>query len=156
MLAPRYQEIEPQQIPVENSPGLSVRVIAGETANGIIGPVRDIAAQPIYFDVTIQANTVFEQSLPAAHTAFIFVIDGELEVLSETANSSITRNQLAVLSSGNRLHVKAKTDSRFLLIAGAPFNEPVARHGPFVMNTREQIEQAFRDYRDGQFGTIGH
>ena len=154
MMPPRYQELEPQQMPVEHHEGTHIRVIAGETARGNSGPVTNIAAQPIYFDVTMIANNIFEQTLPEQHAAFIFVVEGELEIAGNSANRLITKNQLAVLSAGSQLKISAKIVSRFLLIAGKSFNEPVARYGPFVMNTREEIEQAFRDYRSGQFGSI--
>lgn len=154
MMAPRYQELEPEQMPVEEVDGVSIRVIAGETLRGTRGPVKQIAAQPIYFDVELAANRVFEQTLGEQHAALVFVIAGEISV--QGANSTgVIKNQLAILSPGTQLKIAAKEDSRFLLIAGQPFNEPVARYGPFVMNTREEIEQAFRDYRSGKFGHIG-
>ena len=154
MMPPRYQELEPEQMPVEKDEGMSIRVIAGETARGTRGPVTQIAAQPIYFDVELTANRVFEQTLGEQHAALIFVIAGEINVHGVTTNTVI-KNQLAVLSTGTELKITAQQNSRFLLIAGQPFNEPVARYGPFVMNTREEIDQAFRDYRSGNFGHIG-
>ncbi len=153
MMPPRYQELEPEQIPVEENNGMRIRVIAGETTRGTRGAVTQIAAQPIYFDVELAANHVFEQTLGEQHAALVFVIAGEINVQGVTTNTVI-KNQLAVLSTGTELKITAQQDSRFLLIAGQPFNEPVARHGPFVMNTRDEIEQAFRDYRSGQFGHI--
>lgn len=155
MMAPRYQELEPEQMPVETSDGMRIRVIAGETALGTRGPVTQIAAQPIYFDVALAANQVFQQSIGEHHAAFVFVIAGEINVQG-TSDNSVIKNQLAILSSGTELKIQAAQDSQFLLIAGQPFNEPVARYGPFVMNTREEIEQAFRDYRSGQFGRVGN
>ena len=153
MMPPRYQELEPEQIPVEENNGMRIRVIAGVTTHGTRGAVTQIAAQPIYFDVELAANHVFEQTLGEQHAALVFVIAGEINVHGVTTNTVI-KNQLAVLSTGTELKITAQQDSRFLLIAGQPFNEPVARHGPFVMNTRDEIEQAFRDYRSGQFGHI--
>ena len=153
MMAPRYQELEPEQMPVESGEGTSIRVIAGETARGTRGPVTQIAAQPVYFDVTLDANHLFEQPLGEQHAAFVFVVSGAISIQGTTA-STVAKNQLAILSSGTQLKIHADQDSRFLLIAGQPFNEPVARYGPFVMNTREEIEQAFRDYRSGKFGQI--
>lgn len=153
MMPPRYQELEPEQIPVEENNGMRIRVIAGVTTHGTRGAVTQIAAQPIYFDVELAANRVFEQTLGEQHAALVFVIAGEINVHGVTPNT-VVKNQLAVLSTGTELKITAQQDSRFLLIAGQPFNEPVARHGPFVMNTRDEIEQAFRDYRSGQFGHI--
>ena len=154
MMPPRYQELEPEQIPVEENNGMRIRVIAGTTTRGTRGAVTQIAAQPMYFDVELAANRVFEQTLGEHHAALVFVIAGEINVQGVITNTVI-KNQLAVLSTGTELKITAQQDSRFLLIAGQPFNEPVARHGPFVMNTRDEIEQAFRDYRSGQFGHIG-
>lgn len=154
MMAPRYQELEPEQMPVESDEGISIRVIAGATARGTRGPVTGIAAQPVYFDVTLAAQHRFEQPLGETHAAFIFVIAGAITVHGISTNA-VNKNQLAVLSPGSVLKISATQDSRFLLIAGQPFHEPVARYGPFVMNTREEIDQAFRDYRSGSFGQIG-
>jgi quercetin 2,3-dioxygenase len=153
MMPPRYQELEPEQMPIEEVDGVSIRVIAGETSRGTRGPVTQIAAQPIYFDVELAANRVFEQTLGEHHAALVFVVAGEISIQG-TSSTSVIKNQLAVLSPGTQLKIAAKADSRFLLIAGQPFHEPVARYGPFVMNTREEIDQAFRDYRSGQFGHI--
>jgi redox-sensitive bicupin YhaK (pirin superfamily) len=151
MMAPRYQELEPEQIPVEQHNGMKIRVIAGVTEQGTQGAVTQIAAQPMYFDVELNAQHAFRQNLPSRHTAFVFVIEGSIHI----GNTTLQRNQMAVLGDGDELLVTAMNHSRFLLIAGAAFNEPVARYGPFVMNTRQEIEQAFSDYRSGKFGHVG-
>ncbi len=154
MRTPRYQEFEPGQIPVETRDGhVQVRVIAGTTQQGTQGPVTDIAAAPIYYDVTLPAGQTFTEAVHPEHNGFIYVIEGGLDVKADIA-SSLPAESLAVLSQGDQLSVQAITDSRFLLIAGQPFNEPVARYGPFVMNTQEEIQQAFTDYRAGNFGHI--
>ncbi len=151
MAQPRYQEYEPDQVPLEQrDDGTEVRVIAGSTSQGTAGPVHQIAAQPIYFDVTLPAATTFEEAVPSGHNAFVYVIEGELTIGAD----KVAAGTLAVLADGDQLAVTASTTSRFLLIAGKPFNEPVARSGPFVMNTTDELHQAYTDYRSGNFGRV--
>ncbi len=151
MIPPRYQEIEAGAIPQERHNGCLVRVIAGTTAQGTTGAVQAIAARPTYLDVSLEAGHRFDQPVPAGHTAFIYVIEGELAI----GATRVTADMLAVLGDGEQLTAHAVGNARFLLVAGQPFNEPVARQGPFVMNTAAEIQQAFTDYRDGLFGHIG-
>ncbi len=152
MNPPRYQEFEPQQIPVETlADGTVIRVIAGTTANGTEGAVTQIAAQPIYFDVTVPPGASFHQPLPPSHNAFVKMIEGRLAIDC----NDLLSGSLAVLGEGDQLEANAREEgARFLLIAGKPFNEPVARSGPFVMNTDAEIRQAYADYRDGKFGHV--
>ena len=99
----------------------------------------------------LPAGRYFAENIPESHNAFIYVINGPVTVDGKD-NKSLSRDELAVLSEGNQLQVFASDkDARFLLIAGKPLNEPVARGGPFVMNTRDEIDQAFDDYRAGRF-----
>lgn len=151
MQQPRYQEYEPEEIPLEQrEDGSEVRVIAGSTSRGTAGPVHQVAAQPIYFDITLPAGVGFDESIPTGHNAFVYVISGELKIGDE----QISAGTLAVLGEGDHLTVTASNDSRFLLVAGKPFNQPVARSGPFVMNTPEEVRQAYTDYRRGDFGRV--
>ena len=155
MAKPRYQELEPEEIPVEKiSEGASVRVIAGTTINGTTGPVTEIAAAPVYLDVSLKQGEEFIENIPAGHNAFIYVVEGEIDIIGGEQTTSVTTESLAVLNDGDRITIHSQRDSRFLLVAGQPFKEPVARYGPFVMNTEEEIQQAFVDYRSGQFGKI--
>ncbi len=155
MAAPRYQEFEPDEIPVERrSGGVEVKVIAGTTIEGTTGAVTDIAAAPLYFDITIPAETAFHEIIPQGHNAFIYVIEGPLYIHGENRTTAVPADSMALLDSGERLELSADDRARFLLIAGRPFNEPVARYGPFVMNTEAEIQQAFSDYRAGHFGQI--
>ena len=152
MSPPRYQEFNAAAIPEEHrDDGVTVRVIAGRTVNGVEGAVRDIAAQATYLDVSVQADRVFEQAVEQTHAAFIFVIEGALEVLGEARKVAVPAESLAVLGGGDRIRLQATADTRLLLIAGQPFREPVARYGPFVMNSEQEIIQAFEDYRNGDF-----
>ena len=155
MATPRYQEFEPEEIPLERrSDGVEVKVIAGTTTEGTSGAVTDIAAAPLYLDITIPAETTFYELIPQGHSAFIYVIKGPLYIHGENKTTAVTTDSMALLDSGERLEVSSDDAARFLLIAGRPFNEPVARYGPFVMNTEEEIQQAFTDYRAGHFGQI--
>jgi len=155
MAKPRYQEFDPREIPVEKRiDGITVKVIAGTTIEGTSGAVTDIAAAPIYFDIALPAETTFHEVIPQGHNAFVYVIDGAINICGDSQRTTVPKESLAVLGNGERLEVAADEPARFLLIAGRPFNEPVARYGPFVMNTEEEIQQAFIDYRAGRFGHI--
>lgn len=150
MTAPRYQDIPPEQIPeVTAGEGVRVRVLAG-SLNGIVGPVQAVATEPVYFDVHLEANAVFETALPVGHHAFAYVYQGVGFVGEE--RKELVRGDLAVLGKGDTFRVAAGTaPARLILVAGRPLNEPVARYGPFVMNTREEIMQAFSDFQSGRF-----
>jgi len=154
MDAPEYQEHAADKIPHEQrEPGVSVKVIAGVTAQGVRGPIVQPLTDPLYLDITLAEGSQFSESLPSAHNAFIYVVDGEV-ALDDVQNEKVLlgRDQLAVFSKGDMLGVYAHKAARFLLIAGKPLNEPVERAGPFVMNTRQEIHQAYADYNEGHFG----
>jgi redox-sensitive bicupin YhaK (pirin superfamily) len=153
MTAPRYQDIAPEKIPeVELAPGVRARVLAGE-AGGVRGPVEGIVTQPLYLDVQMQARSRVSHALPADHTAFAYVYEGGATFGPDTGEPrDVGAGQLAVLGPGERLTAAAgDAGARYLLLAAQPLREPIARYGPFVMNTREEIEQAVRDYRAGTF-----
>lgn len=145
MTAPEYQEIGPQAIPEVADGALKVRVIAGDFG-GQHGPVSDPNTGFHFLDVSLQAGEKFVTALPSDHTAFIYQFEGAAKV----ADASLGEQQLAVLDSGDQVAVTAGADgARFLLVAGRPVGEPIVQYGPFVMNTREEIEQALDDYRAG-------
>ena len=151
---PGYQEYPAEQIPVESREGgVDVRVIAGVTSQGTRGPVVQPLTEPLYLDVQVPAGGQFTERLPAAHNAFVYVIQGL--VTARDADGRMVRmgrDDLGVLARGDVLRVEAGNDAtRFLVVAGRPLNEPVARGGPFVMNTRAEIQQAFEDYGQGRF-----
>lgn len=156
MMKPRYQEIPSAQIPVATSSDgkVSVRVIAGQA----LGKSAVIETRtPIYYlHYTIQPGGAVTQDIPSGYNALVYLISGELKVGKEQKN--VHEGQMAQLDDGDTLHLavasSAAAPADFLLLAGQPLNEPVARYGPFVMNTREQIEQAFRDYQSGRMGSI--
>lgn len=150
MSEPRYQEFPPEQIPsVTAAPGVVVKIIAGETG-GVRGPVEQAATDPVYLDLHLQPGASFTQPLPEHHSAFLYVYEGALAV---DGVMPVLAQQLAVLGSGESLVVKATAEgtTKAILVAGRPLREPVARYGPFVMNTREELVQAVEDLRAGRF-----
>jgi len=147
---PKYQERTSEEISVEQfDEKTQIKVIAGETSKGTQGIIENQFVDPIYFDVNQLKNGVFTEKVAAGHNAFIYVYQGEISVSG--SQPIIHQGQLVVLSYGDAVEITAISDARYLLVAGKPLNEPVARGGPFVMNTREEINQAFQDYQSGNF-----
>jgi len=154
-VAPGYQEFPAAAIPTEERDGDAVvRVIAGETAEGTAGPVTGVSTHPLYLDVTLGAGGVLAEPLPLSHNAFLYVFEGAVNVAAGQNDSDveIEAGNLAVLGAGERVHmVGGAASNRFLLVAGKQLKEPVARAGPFVMNTRQEVMDAFQDFREGRF-----
>jgi redox-sensitive bicupin YhaK (pirin superfamily) len=151
MTSPQYQEYDNDSIPTEDRNNASIKVISGKTSHGTQGPVEQPLTAPLYFDIQLEANTTLTETLPHEHNAFVYVIKGEVTLLDEKNEIvSIKRDQLAILTKGESLTLTANDQStQFLLIAGKPLNEPIARGGPFIMNTQDEIQQAFSDYQNG-------
>jgi len=151
MKAPYYQDIPPEQVPeVRIADGVQLRVLAGE-AGGATGPVRGIPTEPLYIDVRLAADREHAQPVPAGHSAFIYIYEGNVDVREAGRDVRLLRGQLAVLEGGDEIRVRAAGgDAKYILVAGKPLREPVVQYGPFVMNTREEIEQAIDDYRNGR------
>jgi redox-sensitive bicupin YhaK (pirin superfamily) len=149
MIKPRYQDIAPGLIPETTIDGARTRVVAGN-AFGMTGPVTGIDVEPIFLDVTVERGVRFQASLPRGHNAFVFVTDGAVRL--GPSSSEVRRGQLAVLArGGDRLTATCDAQSgRMLVLAGRPLNEPVARRGPFVMSTDEELREAYEDYRSGR------
>ncbi len=149
MTAPRYQDIAPEKIPlVHPADGVEARVIAGDFG-GASGPVSGIATAPIYLDLAVQPGATITVPLPEGHSAFAYVFEGEWALV---AGETLARSELAVLGKGASVTVAGgAAAARVLLVAGQPLKEPVARYGPFVMNTTEQIHEAIADFRAGKF-----
>jgi quercetin 2,3-dioxygenase len=149
MTKPRYQEVTSARIPEVHRPdGTTIRVIAG-TVDDTVGAVTEIAADPTCLDVHLASGAIFSDPVPRGHAAFLYLYAGGLVVGASTASAT----SLLVLSDGDAVSVNGGSEeSRFLLISGKPLNEPVARYGPFVMNTEEEIEQTLRDLKSGTFG----
>ena len=147
MTAPKYQEFDVAHIPVEETAGGGItRVIAGETDSGLKGPVLNELTDPVYLDVTLKPDEIFIQSLRHNHNAAIFMISRTVTIDGD----GLEAEQLGILSEGSTVEIIAgREGARLLLIAGKPLNEPVARSGPFVMNSEAEVRQAFADYRAG-------
>ena len=155
MAAPRYQEFSSSEIPVESrTHGVEIRVVAGDTSLGTQGPVRDVSTRPIYLDITLPPGQSFYEPVPTDYAAFVFVIDGPLRICGGTAGKDMltAAKQLATLGPGDQVHLAAENSrARCLLICGQPLKEPIARYGPFVMNTREEVLKAAHDFQSGNF-----
>jgi redox-sensitive bicupin YhaK (pirin superfamily) len=154
MTQPRYQEIASAQIPeIERENGIKIRVIVG-TVDGVQGPVTEIAADPTYLDVTVPANCSFTQPIERGHAAFAYAFEGEgtFGLNSDGQGKDIHSPKLVVLEDGDYVEIHG-TDQpvRLLLVSGKPLYEPIARYGPFVMNTSEEIQQALQDLQQGTF-----
>ena len=148
MCEPAYQEFSAETIAIEEEHGKLVRLIAGSSNQGTTGPVINNYVSPIYMDVMLASNHSFIQDVNHEDNAFVYVIEGEVSV--GESNRCLSGRQLGVLQEGSLVELSAVVDSRFLFISGKPLNEPIARGGPFVMNTREQVEQAFNDYKNNR------
>jgi redox-sensitive bicupin YhaK (pirin superfamily) len=149
MTTPRYQDIQGEQIPETTlADGVRARVIAGEL-DGVAGAVTGVATEPVYYDLHIDRGRSYSVPLPDEHNAFMYVYAGS--AIAGAGSTPLQRGELALLSHGEAVQVVAGADDcRLILVAGRPLNEPIARYGPFVMNTPEEIHQAFEDYRDGR------
>jgi redox-sensitive bicupin YhaK (pirin superfamily) len=148
MMAPRYQEFGAAKIPVETRDGgVAVKVVAGTTRGGTTGPVRALITPVSYFDVTLPAGSRFAEPVDAARNAFVYVFDGTVRI----DGRRIETYSFALLGAGDAVEIEAETDSRLLLVSGEPLREPIARGGPFVMNTEAEVRQAYSDYRAGRF-----
>lgn len=162
MTQPRYQNILSGEIPSIKSPeGAEIRVIAGRVGDAS-GPVSGIAANPSYLDVSLPANSSFTHPVERGHAAFAYLFEGEAafgDLAGPRTGAHVPGNRvvirhtrLIVFTDGDAGKVvTGKSSARFLFVSGKPLGEPIARYGPFVMNTREEIEQALRDLQDGTF-----
>lgn len=157
MMAPRYQEVPSSKIPKAQSPdGLaSVKVIAGE-ALGVSAAI-DTRTPMLYQDWTLKPGADIRLALPASFSVFLYVFEGKM--LAGSEQREVLEGQAAVFGNGDALRFSLPSDAaepaRCLLLGGEPLLEPVARYGPFVMNTEQEIRQAMLDYRAGRMGSIG-
>jgi hypothetical protein len=150
MMPPRYRDIRAEDIPDhKDKNGVRVKVIAGEY-HGIRGPVKDIVRSPEYLDIRIPAGKSFEHHTVPGHTVFVYVIEGEGAF--DAGRAAISAGRLGLYGDGDGIAVTAgKEGVRFVLLSGKPIGEPVAWRGPIVMNTRKELDLAFREYRNGTF-----
>jgi redox-sensitive bicupin YhaK (pirin superfamily) len=151
MTAPRYQDIQGDAIPeVDLGGGVRARVIAGELG-GQRGPVGGVATEPVYYDLALEPGAEYTLALPEEHNVFVYPYQGAVAIGPEGSKQQVERGELAMLSHGPSLRLEAAGEPvRLILVGGQPLNEPIARYGPFVMNTAEEIYKAFDDYRAGR------
>jgi redox-sensitive bicupin YhaK (pirin superfamily) len=149
MTEPRYQEYEPATIPEASlANGARARVIAGRFG-GQQGPIDAAATEPLYLDVSLPAGTEVQVPIPRGHAAFAYIFDGAARI--GAGGTAVPKGTLAVLGDGGSVALHADgTGARLLVVAGKPLGEPVARYGPFVMNTEAEIHQAVRDFQAGR------
>jgi hypothetical protein len=141
-----YRDLQASEIPEVKLPGGLVRIIAG-TFQSIAGPIGGGSTDPVYFDVHLEAGAEFSHPVKDGYNAFVYPYEGEIRI----DTSVISSHSAGILSQEGTLEAKAGSDgARFLLLAGRPLNEPIVQYGPFVMNTRQEIEQAIRDYQAGE------
>ena len=149
MVEPRYQDIQASAIPERRVGDVTLRVVAGRSGD-VEGAVRGIATAPLYLDVRVPEGATFEETVPLGHTTLACVYEGAVS-FGEPA-TAVSAGQLAILADGDGVVARGGLGGgRFLLIAGRPLHEPIARYGPFVMNTRRELEEAFEDFRAGRF-----
>jgi len=144
---PRYQEVSSNTIPVIEKDGVSIRLVAGGLA-GFRGPVTEIAASPLYMDVKLEPGSRFVHPIPSGHTTLVYVFKGTGEFSNEVVESV---NLVVYKNDGDQIEVSSETGVQFMLMAGAPFKEPIVPYGPFVMNTVEEIQQTINELRNGTF-----
>ena len=149
MRAPWYRDVATEAVPEWQGDGVTARVIAGQS-HGVAGAVQREVTEPLYLDLHLAPGARFEQPLPAGHNAFVYVYRGELSI----ADTPVRRQHMAILantpgSDGTRLQAGPE-GARAILVAGAPLNEPIAQHGPFVMNTQQELIQALQDFQAGR------
>ncbi|WP_342315822.1 pirin family protein [Lysobacter sp. FW306-1B-D06B] len=152
MAEPQYQEFAPDRIPLlQPAQGVRVKVIAGRVGD-VAGPIRQPATDPVYLDIELAPGARWEYDLPEGHNAFAYVFEGAGSLGEGRDARPLSTQEIAVLIGGRTVRLEAGDGGlRAILVAGRPLREPVARYGPFVMNTKEQIMQAFVDYQEGRF-----
>jgi hypothetical protein len=149
MSKPSYQNIEPEDIPEFKDQEKRIKIISGKYQNKT-GSVKGISVDPIYLDVSLENEKIFNYIIPSSHNVFIYLIYGEIKIGSK-AHDKLQNSTLISLTNGNSLKIFSVKKSQFLIIAGKPIGEPIARGGPFVMNTKEEILKAVQDYHSGNF-----
>ncbi|WP_024869358.1 pirin family protein [Pseudoxanthomonas suwonensis] len=152
MTEPRYQEFAPHHIPVvAPAAGVEVKVIAGRVGD-TVGPIVQPATDPVYLDIALQPGVAWEHALPDGHNAFAYVFEGAATVGEGDDARLLETAEMGVLGGGGALSLRAgEAGARLILVAGTPLREPVVRYGPFVMNTKQELMQAFVDFQEGRF-----
>ena len=149
MNKPEYIYIEAKEMQIHKDDDKKIKIIAGKFGEAE-GPVKGHNIEPIYFDVELEKGKEFNFDLPTAHNSFVYLIEGEIKIGNKNHNK-VNGSTLILLTKGKKLKVKGVIKSKFLLISGKPIGEPIARGGPFVMNTKQEILKAVEDYQNGNF-----
>ena len=151
MIGSRYQEVKRNQVPVVTpQPGVEVRVICG-TVNGVKGPVENIVADPEYLDITLGPDITFSHPVNPDYTVAAYVIGGK-GLFDMSSKTSAVNREMVLFRPGTGVQVRSSPEGvRFLLFSGKKIHEPIAWRGPIVMNTQEELAEAFREYREGTF-----
>ncbi len=149
MSKPEYIYIDAKQMKVYKDSEKKIKIIAGKF-NNVEGPVKGHNVRPVYFDVELEKDKIFIFDLYSTHNSFIYLIKGEIKI-GDKNHTKVNGSTLILLTKGEKLKVKGISKSKFLLISGKPIGEPIARGGPFVMNTKEEILKAVEDYQSGNF-----
>jgi len=149
MNKPEYIYINSKQMQTYKDSEKKVKIIAGKFGD-TEGPVKGHNVEPVYFDIELEKDKEFNFHLPSTHNSFVYLIEGEIKI-GDKNHKKVKDSTLILLTRGEELKVKGITKSKFLLISGRPIEEPIARGGPFVMNTKEEILKAVEDYHSGNF-----
>ena len=149
MSKPEYIYIDAKQMKIYKDSEKKIKIIAGKF-NNVEGPVKDHNIRPVYFDVELEKDKMFNFDLSSTHNSFVYLIEGKIKI-GDKNHAKVNGSTLILLTKGEKLKVKGITKSKFLLISGNPIGEPIARGGPFVMNTKEEILKAVEDYSKGNF-----
>ncbi len=149
MSKPNYIYIGADKMQIHKDSDKQIKVIAGKFENAE-GPIKEHNVEPIYFDIDLKKDKDFNIELPLAHNSFIYLIDGEIKI-GEQIHDKVKDSTLILLNKGQKLKVSSLTKAKFLLISGKPIGEKIARGGPFVMNTKEEILKAVQDYHNDTF-----
>ncbi len=148
MSKPSYQNIEPKDIPEFKDQEKKIKIIAGKFEDKT-GPAKGFV-DPIYLDIELEKEKNFNFTIPSSHNVFVYLVYGEIKV-GNKAHDKLQNSTLISLTNGNSLKISSVKKSQFLIIAGKPIGEPIARGGPFVMNTKQEILKAVQDYHSGNF-----
>ena len=149
MNKPEYIYIDSKQMQIHKDLDKKIKTIAGKFGDAE-GPVKGHNVEPIYLDVELEKNKDFNFEIPFTHNSFVYLIEGEIKI-GDKKHKKVKNSTLILLTKGNKLKVKGIIKSKFLLISGKPIGESIARGGPFVMNTKEEILKAVEDYHSGNF-----
>ena len=146
---PEYIYIKSKELGIYSDKEKTVKVIAGKYTN-VEGPEKNHNVEPIYFHVILKEGKEFKFEVPLGHNSFVYVLKGELKI-GKKSHEKAGDSNLILLERGSELRIKAEKNTEFLFIAGKPIGEPIARGGPFVMNTKAEILEAIQDYNNGTF-----